>query len=209
MTANRKPAASPDGEGMEHMDLGAELAAMMIEALRTAAPQAPERAPREADPWAGVQLTPVQTEALIRAGWHQTGWRESRDGQRVKAAHMWKAGPREIKLANLGQHPKEEQARIVASYQFWALTCARLAQYGRVHVGDVAIVSDTLGVLIESSSAMVTQLKSKLGGQEISKTADGFIVCNLQMKQRMHDAYVMMWDKIMQAKKGSAKKATA
>ena len=210
MTRNTKPATTAAG-GDAPRDLGSELALMMLEALRTAEPQAPTRAVSEPrDPWRGVSLTPDQTEALQRMGWYQSGWKPSRDNQTVKAKFRWRPGPRELSLKNLRQHEESDKIKMLANYQFWALICARLAQYGRAHIGDIAIVANVLGVeRIESSAQFVTQLKSKLGGQRVDKTDDGFVCCKLEERQRLHDVFVQMFDRVMSSVKSKKQPVTA
>lgn len=187
-------------------DLGASLIEAMLSALLSAPASKPERVKVETDPWAGVQLTLVQTESLQRLGWYQQGWKQTRDNVKSGIPSRFKCGPRQITRQTLLSYPEKDRPELVRNYQFRALICARLAQYGRVSVGDVAIVANVLGVTLYASAVELTNnLKSVLGQRPITRTADGFIVCEISEKQALHDSLIHQWDIIMKEIKGASK----
>jgi hypothetical protein len=173
-------------------DLGSRLAEMMLAALRQA-PQAPQRIAQERDPWDGVKLNQRQTDALVKLGWYPNGWKQT---EKVTAgpAHLFKDGPRALRFET-AIHNTEG----LLVFQSRALMCARLCQYGKLHVGDSALICATLGTNsnAESISRLQSALRSALGGRALKRTPDGFFEVSGLKPQVHHDLYVNMFDEII------------
>lgn len=198
-----KPTNAPQApQAPQAPSLAAELAAAMLDALRAAAPQAPTRTPKaDRDPWESVQLTPAQTDALTKLGWLQSGWRPlSAADQKTGPEYKFRAGPQQPQLSTFTDKIKCDPEGLI-NYQVRGMICARLSQYGRVHIGDCAVVCNAMGCKsFASTSELCASIKQTLGKRAVVKTVDGFIQCDLKERQTLHDVFIMMFDKVMKAR---------
>jgi hypothetical protein len=178
------------------------LMAELLAAFHQVAAQGPSKrssaAAAPVDPWEGVTLTLEQERALIKLGWHQQGWtvREKASRQALPP-HLAKAGPQQPDARKVAEGLVDVQG--LANWSALGMICARLAAYGKLHVGAVAQVLVATGAAGDWS-ATPGKFASKLGSVlrvKITRTGDGYYEATPNGHQPMHDVLARMADGIL------------
>ena len=153
------------------------------------------------DPWAGVRAFSVaESEALAELGWN--GWptvRERTVGA-VFPPQFSKAGPQSPDVDKVRRGLIASEG--MANWQARAIICAKLAQYGKLHVGHLALIltaTGANGTWVADIGKLVTALQQTLKAR-VTRTEDGHIMADPNGRQSMHDQLIRMADYIITGK---------
>jgi hypothetical protein len=153
------------------------------------------------DPWEGVRSFSVaESEALAELGWSAWPTVRERTVSAVFPPQFSKSGPQTPDVDKVRRGLVTAEG--MANWQARAIVCAKLAQYGKLHVGHLALILTSTGAngtWVSDVGKFVTSMQQTLK-TKVTRTEDGYIMATPNGRQAMHDQLVKMADYIITGK---------